>query len=131
MKNLIGVLFYILINNVVSLAFYNENSVGTTVYRGTSDASTAVSIGRDMFIVADDENNILRIYKTTKGGLPLFSFGLTKFLDVEPEHPEVDIEGATIIGERVYWISSHGRNKDGKVRPNRFRFFATMINVNF
>ena len=127
MKNLIGVLFYILINNAVSLAFYDENSVGTIVYRGTSDASTAVSIGRDMFIVADDENNILRIYRTTKGGLPLFSFNLTEFLDVEPEHPEVDIEGAANIGERVYWISSHGRNKDGKIRSNRYRFFATIV----
>jgi len=114
MKNLSRVVVCILIGSAVSLAFGNENIKGTLVYRGTSDASAAVAIGRDMFIVADDENNILRVYKTTESGLPLFSFDLTEFLEVELEHPEVDIEGATIIGERVYWISSHGRNKDGK-----------------
>jgi hypothetical protein len=27
----------------------------------------------------------------------------------------------------VYWIGSHGRNRDGEVRPNRQRFFATKI----
>ena len=127
MKYLIRALFVILIVSTVSLAFSNENIQGALVYRGTSDASTAVTVGRNMFIVADDENNILRVYKTTKGGLPLFSFDLTEFLDVEPEYPEVDIEGATIIGERIYWISSHGRNKDGKIRPNRYRFFATIV----
>jgi hypothetical protein len=127
MKNLSRVVVCILIGSAVSLAFGNENIKGTLVYRGTSDASAAVAIGRDMFIVADDENNILRVYKTTESGLPLFSFDLTEFLEVELEHPEVDIEGATIIGERIYWISSHGRNKDGKTRPNRYRFFATIV----
>jgi hypothetical protein len=52
---------------------------------------------------------------------------MTEFLDIEPEYPEADIEGATIFGRRIYWISSHGRNKDGKIRPNRYRFFATTV----
>jgi hypothetical protein len=67
------------------------------------------------------------VYKTSQGGLPLFSYDMTEFLDVEPEHPEIDIEGATATGQRIYWISSHGRNKDGKIRPNRYRFFATNV----
>lgn len=33
------------------------------------------------------------------------------------------------MGDRVYWITSHGRNKDGKPRPNRYRFFATTVRV--
>ncbi len=121
---IIKALFFIWIINSASLASHNGNTAETLVYRGTSDASAAVAVGRDMFIVADDENNTLRVYKTTQGGLPLFSYDMTQFLDVEPEHPEVDIEGATTIGQRIYWISSHGRNKDGKIRPNRYRFFA-------
>ena len=63
-------LLYVWISSAVSLAFGNENIAGTLILRGTSDASAAVAVGRDMFIVADDENNVLRVYKTTQGGLP-------------------------------------------------------------
>ncbi len=99
------------------------------VYRGASDVSAAVAVGEDMFIVADDENNILRVYKTAGGGLPVYSYDMSDFLRTERDHPEADIEGATRVGDRVYWITSHGRNKDGKFRPNRYRFFATEIKV--
>lgn len=126
-KNLSRVVVCILIGNAVNLVLGNEGIKEALIYRGTSDASAAVAVGRDMFIVADDENNILRVYKTNKGGLPLFSFDMTEFLAVEPEHPEVDIEGAANIGDRIYWISSHGRNKDGKIRLSRYRFFATIV----
>ena len=43
--------------------------------------------------------------------------------------PEADIEGATMIGRRIYWITSHGRNKEGKVKTSRYRFFATDVSV--
>ena len=127
MKIIIRFVFYIWIGSAVDLAFGNENTVETLVFRGTSDASAAVALAKDMFIVADDENNTLRVYKTTQGGLPLFSYDMTEFLGIEPKHPEADIEGATKIGQRIYWITSHGRNKDGKTRPNRYRFFATTV----
>jgi len=107
------------------------------VYSGTSDASAAVAVTKDTFIVADDENNVLRAYKidnavsgrSRTGTPPVFSYDTTAFLRIDPEHPEADIEGATMIGQRIYWIGSHGRNKDGKMRPNRYRFFATTIKV--
>lgn len=122
-------IFYILICSTINPAHGNKQTAGALVYRGAGDASAAVAITEDMFIAADDENNILRVYKTTKDGLPLFSYDMTEFLGVEPEYPEADIEGATIIGQRIYWITSHGRNKDGKMRPNRYRFFATTIKI--
>ena len=78
-----------------------------------------------MFVVADDENDLLRVYQTNRAGMPAFSYDLAAFLEIEPEHPEADIEGATMVGSRVYWITSHGRNKDGKMRASRYRFFAT------
>jgi len=127
MNIIIRFVFYLWIGSAVSLALGNELTAGTLVYRGTSDASAAVAIGHDMFIVADDENNVLRVYKTTQGELPLFSYDMTEFLDIGPKNLEADIEGATKIGQRIYWISSHGRNKDGKARPNRYRFFATKL----
>ncbi|MHC4069684.1 MAG: DUF3616 domain-containing protein, partial [Planctomycetota bacterium] len=100
-----------------------------SVYYGTSDASAAVAISDKMFVVADDENNVLRVYKTGQTCGPVYSYDLTQFLKVGSKHPEADIEGATVVGETVYWITSHGRNKNGKMRPNRYRFFATKITV--
>jgi hypothetical protein len=122
------VVFSFLICSVVSFAL-GDKPAAALVYRGASDASAAVAVSEDMFIVSDDENNILRVYKTNKGGLPLFSYDLTEFLGIEPEHPEADIEGVTMIGRHIYWITSHGRNKDGKMRPNRYRFFATTVKI--
>jgi len=128
------VLFLFLIYSVIPSAGANSLAERMLVYRGMSDASAAVAVGEDMFIVADDENNVLRIYKATAGPqraqaetVPLFSYDLTDFLSIEPEHPEADVEGVTMVADRIYWITSHGRNKDGKMRPNRYRFFATTI----
>jgi len=99
------------------------------VYRGASDASAAVAIDEDHFVVADDEDNVLRVYRLGEPGLPVLSVDVSAFLRCEEDHPEADIEGATRVGDRIYWITSHGRNKDGKPRPNRYRFFATDVRV--
>jgi hypothetical protein len=94
-----------------------------------SDASAAVALDNELFIVADDENNILRVYRTDQRSEPVCSYDLTSFLRINPRHPEADIEAATKVGNRVYWITSHGRAANGEERPNRYRFFATTVNV--
>lgn len=97
---------------------------------GMCDASAAVAIGSDSFVVANDEDNILRIYKRDKSGDAVASQDLTAFLKIDPKSPEADIEAAARIGDRIYWITSHGANRNGKYRPNRRRFFATDIDSN-
>ncbi len=99
------------------------------VYNGMSDASAAVGLGDDLFVVADDENNVLRVYHTDKTSGPVYSFDLTPFIVKGKDYAEADIEGAALVGDCIYWITSHGRNKDGKIRPNRYRFFATSVKV--
>ena len=121
------IVFVIWMFVIVSPALCEGSTEEFLVFRGASDASAAVAVGEDMFVVADDENNILRIYETSKAGRPVSSFDMTWFLEIEPEHPEADIEAAAMVGRRIYWITSHGRNKDGKIRPNRYRFFATEV----
>ena len=79
--------------------------------------------------MANDEDNILRVYHRQPGGLPAFSFDMTSFLRIGNRHPESDIEGCAAIGDRVYWITSHGRNAKGKDAPNRERFFATTFTI--
>ncbi len=95
--------------------------------RGMCDASAVATIGTNWFVAADDEQTVVRAYSRTRGDAPVFTLELTSFLRVERKSPEVDIEGAASVGDRVYWISSHARNPQGKARPNRQRFFATTI----
>ena len=82
-----------------------------------------------MFVVANDEDNVLRVYRRGEPGKPVADCDLTSFLKIDPKHPECDLEGATTLGSRVWWIGSHGANKDGKYRPNRHRLFATEVKV--
>ena len=105
-----------------------EGDASWIVFRGASDASAAIALDERTLLVADDENNLLRTY-STEGGSPVFRFDLTGFLGVAGKSPEADLEGGARIGDRAYWISSHGRNRNGKWRPNRCRFFATDIIV--
>jgi hypothetical protein len=96
-------------------------------YAGTCSASAAVALGSDRFVVADDESNKLRVYARKAGGRPLQVFDLASQLQLERRAGETDIEGAARLGDRTYWISSHGRNKSGREQPNRYRFFATRL----
>lgn len=96
-------------------------------FRGMSDASAAAVLSDKVFVMADDERNILHYYRKDGPVSPVGSLDLTSFLNTEPGSPEADIEAAARLGNRIYWISSHGRNKDGKLRTSRYRFFATRV----
>ncbi|MFB9244046.1 DUF3616 domain-containing protein [Massilia antarctica] len=93
------------------------------VYRGMCDASAAAALGDDLFVVANDERNQLKIYRRGVAD-PVEVVDLSDFLGTRT-NKESDLEGAATVGERIYWISSHGRNKKGEVQERRHRFFAT------
>lgn len=95
------------------------------LYSDMCDASAAVALDQNHFAVADDEGNTLRVYKRGEAE-PTREYDVGKFLG-NSRHTESDLEGAARVGERVYWISSHGRNREGEVAPHRQRFFATDI----
>lgn len=97
-------------------------------YYGMCDASAAVALNNDLFAVANDEDNSIRVYRAREAGLPVRSFNLSIFLGVESKRPETDLEGAAWLGDRIFWITSHGRNHEGKYRRNRHYFFATTWN---
>ena len=95
-------------------------------YLGACDASAAVRLGgTSWFVAACDEDYILRVYDRRAPGPPAASVDVVDFLKPEdPEH-EPDIEGAALVGERIYWVTSHGRDGDGDERESRQRLFAT------
>ena len=98
-------------------------------YTGLCDASAVVALDGDHFAVADDEDNVIRVYRREGGGRPVYSLELSGFLRTYGKSREVDIEGAARLDDRLYWISSHGRNLEGHEAPNRQRFFATTGSV--
>jgi Protein of unknown function (DUF3616) len=97
---------------------------------GACDASGAVPLTKDVFAVADDEDNILRQYSAQNGGEALDKTDVSPFLELRQKHPESDIEAATRIGDVAYWLTSHGRNKKGDLKPERSYFFATTLPSN-
>lgn len=105
----------------------SADSTQISLFNGCSDPSTAAALDNRYFAAGDDEHNILRIYSISGSTDPVFSLDVSGFLRVDPDHPEADIEASARVGQRIYWITSHGRNKDGKIRSSRYRFFATDI----
>ncbi|WP_392531283.1 lamin tail domain-containing protein [Nostoc sp. C117] len=104
----------------------NDGTATTQFLTGTSDASTAISVGGTFFLEADDENQLLRLYDSSKSGLPITGFDFTSSLGLT-ENREVDLEASTKIGDRIFWLGSQSNSDDGKSRPNRDRLFATDI----
>lgn len=93
------------------------------IYRGMCDASAAAALDAHHFVVANDERNQLKVYKRGTPD-PVDVVDLAPFLGTK-QHKESDLEGAAAIGNRIYWISSHGRNSKGEEQERRYRFFAT------
>jgi hypothetical protein len=101
------------------------------LFIGTCDASGAVELSGSLFAVGDDEDNVLRVYDADRGGAPVFAVDLSPELGLHTRGKrkkkalETDIEAATRIGDLALWLTSHGRNSKGKLKSERFRFFAT------
>jgi hypothetical protein len=116
---------------VVSYAASAANTAARGWFTGASDASAAIAAG-DHMLVADDENQRLRLYPRDRSGLAENGFDFTASLaltDLDGGVPrEVDIEAAARSGDLVYWTGSHSNKKDnGAARPNRQRIFSTRI----
>lgn len=101
---------------------------GELVFTGACDVSGAVAVTGSLIVVADDEDNALRIYDTAAPGRPIEMVETDSMMgDGSRKHPEMDLEAAARIGDRVYWLASHGRKKSGKRAASRLRLFATDI----
>lgn len=94
-------------------------------YAGIAEASAAVALDERHFVVAEDECNTLLVYARGQAmpvGKPI---DLAAFLKTEDKAS--DLEGGAIVGDVVYWISSHSLPKSGKPRAWRKQFFATTV----
>lgn len=85
-------------------------------FRGACDGSAAVAIDKNLFLSATDEDNLLRVYDINKPGGPLNTFNLEEQFSISPKG-EMDIEGATLVGDTVFFVSSHKRGRKEKSAP--------------
>lgn len=102
------------------------------VFEGMCDASGAVELDDHRFVVADDEDNVLRVYDADRGGPALSAVDVSVAVGLVPhgkkqKMPELDLEAATRLGDRAYWLTSHGRDRKARPAPSRVRFFATNV----
>jgi predicted extracellular nuclease len=98
----------------------------TSYHTGASDASATEAIDDERMFVADDETNTIRLYRRDVSGLPIAGFDVSSNLALtDPDNPELDIEGSTRIGDRLFWTTSYSNSKNFHVRPNRHRVFST------
>ena len=96
-----------------------------TKHFGICDASAAIVIDDTHFLVACDEDNKLRVYNSQHPSTPVASADISGYF--AKKNAESDIEGAALLGDTVYWITSHGTNTKGKKAKARRYFFANRL----
>jgi hypothetical protein len=102
-------------------------TLGRTIdFTGACDASGAAGLGDGRLVVADDEDNRLRVYDLSAGGAPLETIETTSRLaGGRGGSPEMDLEAAATVGKRIFWVASHSLRKSGQRDASRLRLLAT------
>lgn len=93
-------------------------------FSGSSDASAAIGLDADWVLVADDENEVIRLFNRHTSGPPFKTFDFSGHLGLAKE---ADFEAALRIGNRIYWVGSHGNDKTGNAEPTRNTIFAADV----
>jgi hypothetical protein len=131
-RTIIFLLFILLNFNISDLPVSAQKVGETKIYKGMCDASAAVALDENTFIVANDEDNDLRIFDKSNP-VELRRIKLSEIFPgkiSDGNNLEIDLEGATWVGDKIFWIGSHSASKNGKARPSRHRLFAVKISNN-
>ncbi len=92
-------------------------------YAGTCDGSGGVWLDSAYFLNFNDESQTARVFAQGTSAAAVQSKDLGSALGLSSSE-EADFEDAARVGNRVYGVTSHARNKDGKLEASRYRFFA-------
>lgn len=116
---------------LTTLALSQTVAPTPVLHESLPDGSAGISSGAGHFIGACDENNLLRLFAIDGKGASKVLLDLNPLLEFKPknedEFRECDIEGAARVGNRIYWIGSHGTNRKGDERKERQVLFATEV----
>lgn len=91
------------------------------VLLGSSDASTAIAVGGGHLLVADDEKREIRLYDGEASGREVAQFPLGGL------GGEIDAESSARKGDSIWWLGSHGNDKEGTFQPSRAQVFETKL----
>lgn len=101
------------------------------ILRGECDASAVVRLD-DGLLVASDETTSLARYDASGRWMERLDLAgplgaaMGAPLEQGDDGPrELDLEGAERVGDRIWWLGSHGLDQKGRVRRNRRVLFAT------
>lgn len=108
------------LNYAVSAA--SNTPSASRYYTGASDASAAFPVDANYMFVANDEDEVLRLYPRTQSGPPVAALDIRPSLGIAKE---ADLEAVIRVGNRLYWIGSHGNDREGNAEPTRNMCFAT------
>ncbi len=108
------------VSNVASDASHSR------FHSGAADASAAIAIDANYMIIADDEDQILRIYDRQHSGMPVKSIDMNLSLKLEGQQ-KVDIEAVTRVGNTLYWLGSHSNDSSGAEQLDRELIFSTPL----
>ncbi|MDC0325776.1 DUF3616 domain-containing protein, partial [bacterium] len=98
----------------------------TAYYSGSCDGSGGVALGEKHFAVVNDETSRLLIYRRLEPGAPVQIVNLRKALELKKKE-EGDLEGLARIGDILYVLGSHSRDRDGKKQKERRKLLALRI----
>lgn len=98
------------------------------------DASGAVAMNDTLMFVCNNEDETLRLYARYPGApcaSSVYSFNARPSLGATGSDLTADLESAVKLidanGTRIYWLGGLGNTKNGNLRPNRSRVFATLV----
>jgi len=94
------------------------------------DASAAIGMSDTLMFVANNESEVLGLYSrhtTDSCHVAVWSFNARPFLGATGTDSTADLESAVRLGNVIFWLGGLGNNKNGSLRPNRDRIFATLI----
>src|SRR5262249_6835764 len=104
---------------------FAASSAGAFEYKGLCEASAGAFLDDKHFVVASDETNVLQLYERGKPNPIVYGIDMAAFTSFDKS----ELEAAAVIGDRVYWMSSHSLTRKGNDKDERKVFFATRIDT--
>lgn len=128
LRSIIVGAFFLCCTNIFAAEFVLSPPV---LFEGAVDGSAAADVGQGFFVGASDEVNVLRLYDATnrpQPKAPILNIESVVKASLGVENiKECDLEGAARIGDLIFWIGSHGRNKDAKEKKERQVLVGTKL----
>ncbi len=95
-------------------------------YSGSCDGSGGIALDAKHFAVVNDETSLLLIYQRNEPGAPVQSINLRKALELK-KREEADLEGLARMGNYLFVLGSHSRDREGNKQKERRKLLALRI----